>query len=95
MKKKDCNESFEYNDDEMLDVKNGILLSPLYDFLFDKHLVTFDDEGRLLVSSKINSQNVEKIGLSKDIKITLSEWIKRYFSLHRERFRRKEKELPD
>ena len=94
MKKKDCNESFEYNDDEMLDVKNGILLSPLYDFLFDKHLVTFDDEGRLLVSSKINSQNVEKIGLSKDIKITLSEGMIKYLRKHREKFRRIENELP-
>ena len=82
----------ESNDDERLDVENGILLSPLYDSLFDKHLITFDDGGLLLVSSKINSENIEKIGLSKDIEIILSEGMKKYLSQHREKFRKKENE---
>ena len=32
-------------DEERLDVENGILLSPLYDALFDKHLISFNDDG--------------------------------------------------
>lgn len=34
------------NDDERLDVNNGILLSPTYDALFDKYLITFDNSGQ-------------------------------------------------
>ena len=32
----------ESNDDERLDVENGILLLPFYDALFDKYLISFD-----------------------------------------------------
>ena len=84
----------ESNDEERLDVENGILLSPLYDSLFDKHLISFDDDGRLLVSSKINSGNIEKLDLLKDIKITLSEGMIKYLWKHQEKFRRIENELP-
>jgi hypothetical protein len=84
----------ESNDEERLDVENGILLSPLYDSLFDKHLISFDDDGRLLVSSKINLGNIEKLGLLKDIKITLSEGMIKYIWKHQEKFRRIENELP-
>jgi predicted restriction endonuclease len=78
----------ESNDDERLDVENGILLSPLYNSLFDKHLISFDNDGRLLVSSKVNSENIERLGLLKDIKITLSKGMKKYLLKHREKFRR-------
>ena len=35
------------NDDERLDVDNGILLSPDYDALFDKYLISFESSGKL------------------------------------------------
>ena len=34
-------------DQERLDVNNGLLLSPTYDALFDKYLITFDNKGRI------------------------------------------------
>lgn len=40
------------SDHERLDVNNGLLLSPTYDALFDKHLITFDNNGKIQLSEK-------------------------------------------
>ena len=34
-------------DYERTDINNGLLLNPTYDALFDKHLIGFEDSGRL------------------------------------------------
>lgn len=52
------------NDDERLDVNNGILLSPTYDALFDKHLITFDHAGKIVLSESVESGEFEKVGVS-------------------------------
>jgi predicted restriction endonuclease len=52
------------NDDERLDVNNGILLSPNYDALFDKHLITFDNTGKIVLSDSIKIDEYKKIGIS-------------------------------
>jgi hypothetical protein len=41
------------NDRERLDPFNGFLLSPLYDKAFDQGLITFDNTGRIVISSII------------------------------------------
>ena len=46
----------EATDEERLDVENGILLSPLYDSLFD-NLISFSDEGKIVMSGKITEEN--------------------------------------
>lgn len=51
------------NDDERLDINNGILLSPTYDALFDKHLITFDKSGKILLSDTVNTQEFRKLGV--------------------------------
>jgi hypothetical protein len=38
---------------ERLDGNNGLLLSPHFDHLFDKGLITFSDDGDLIISSKL------------------------------------------
>lgn len=40
---------------ERLNVKNGISLNRLHDSAFDRHLVSFDDELRLVLSAKLKS----------------------------------------
>jgi hypothetical protein len=40
---------------ERLNVKNGISLNRLHDSAFDRHLVSFDDELRLVLSPKLKS----------------------------------------
>lgn len=49
-------------DQERLDVHNGILLSPTYDALFDRHLISFDKTGKILLSDSIESKAYEKMG---------------------------------
>lgn len=72
------------NDEERLDVENGILLSPLYDSLFDRHLISFDDNGGIIISDKITSNQLENLGVITDCKIPVSEGMKKYLKRHRE-----------
>jgi hypothetical protein len=39
---------------ERLDGANGLMLAPHVDLLFDKHLISFGDDGRLIVSRKLD-----------------------------------------
>jgi len=46
------------SDYERVDVHNGILLSALWDAAFDQGLISFSDEGKLLVSSRISERAI-------------------------------------
>jgi len=76
----------ESNDEERLDVENGILLSPVFDSLFDRHLISFKDTGEILVSKKLNNEKVIRLGLSKEIKIEVSKGMIKYLKRHRKKF---------
>jgi hypothetical protein len=54
----------EATNEERLDINNGILLSPTYDALFDRHLITFDEKGSIVLSDKIDFDAYLKIGVS-------------------------------
>ena len=64
-----------------LDPENGILLSPIFDSL-DRYLISFKDNGELLISKKLNQKNVIKLGLRKDIKINVSKGMIKYLIRH-------------
>ena len=74
------------NDEERLDVENGILLSPNVDSLFDKHLISFSDEGQMLISHKISDDVVNQLGIDKSVVLPVSDGMKRYLKRHREIF---------
>ena len=46
---------------ERLQVDNGLLLSATYDRLFDSGLITFDKNGRIFLSSFIGTENEKKL----------------------------------
>ena len=75
----------EGNDEERLDVENGILLSPLYDALFDKYLISFDDEGKIIISGSIKPKKFEKLGLSKALRIEITRGMIPYLRQHRKK----------
>lgn len=50
-------------DSEKLDPKNGFMLSPLYDKLFDRGLMTFSEERRIVLSNWISPKNKERLGV--------------------------------
>ena len=54
----------ESTNDERLDIHNGILLSPTYDALFDRHLISFENTGKIILSDSIETQAYKKIGVS-------------------------------
>jgi 5-methylcytosine-specific restriction enzyme A len=71
-------------------VHNGILLSPTYDALFDRHLITFENTGRIILSDKIETQAFQKIGVSGSEKIkSLSNYNFDYLEKHRLKFHEK------
>jgi 5-methylcytosine-specific restriction protein A len=56
----------ESTDKERMDVNNGILLSPTYDALFDKHLISFGDDGEILLSDQLKLTQHSKLGITGD-----------------------------
>ena len=75
------------NDFERLDPDNGILLSPNYDALFDKHLISFEDSGEIIISPMIKPNQLSLLGISKEAKISVTELMKPYLARHREKLR--------
>jgi hypothetical protein len=55
--------------DERLDVNNGILLSPTYDALFDQHLISFENSGKIILSDFLQQSNCDLIGVTGKEKI--------------------------
>lgn len=74
-------------DQERLDVHNGILLSPINDALFDKHLITFDEEGKIILSNNLELKVFEKIGVTGRERINnQSKYNAEYLERHNESF---------
>jgi len=74
------------NNEERLDVHNGILLSPTYDALFDKHMISFDTKGKIILSDKIETAAFEKVGVTGKEEIKkLSQYNHLYLERHREK----------
>jgi hypothetical protein len=53
----------ECNDEKRLDIHNGLLLSALWDAAFDRGLVSFADDGTVLVSPTLGAAARDALGL--------------------------------
>jgi hypothetical protein len=71
---------------EKVDPYNGLLLAPQYDALFDKGLISFDDEGNVIKSGEVNSLITEKWELKRLKLKPLSQKTAEYMSFHRNHF---------
>jgi hypothetical protein len=72
------------NDNQRLDVHNGILLSPAYDALFDQHLISFENTGKIILSEQVEIEAFRKIGVTGMEKIkNLSAYNHAYLEMHR------------
>ena len=74
------------NDEERLDVENGILLSPLYDSLFDRNLISFEDNGEIIISEKVQDNELISL-INFKAKIKISDGMKKYLTQHRSKLR--------
>ncbi len=73
------------NDNERLDVFNGLLLAPHVDALFDGGWITFADDGALLVSAALPPDAAACLGLTRDWAIRgLAPAHRPYLKFHRE-----------
>lgn len=68
---------------ECVDFENGLLLCRNHDGVFDRGLITFTDEGEILISSNLNEEDIEKLDILEG-QINLSEKQKEYMQWHRE-----------
>lgn len=73
---------------ERLDKYNGLLLLPNYDKLFDKGLVSFSNNGKIIISTKINRNEYNALGIKPEDRLlnVNAENIK-YLEKHREIFK--------
>jgi hypothetical protein len=72
--------------DEQLDEFNGILLSPSLDALFDKHLISFNDVGDIIISNLMPIDELTKLGINQNMKLNkVPEEILLYLRYHRSR----------
>lgn len=68
---------------EKLDVENGFLFCPNHDKLFDSGLISFDDNGQIIISKSLNYNDLRTLNLSENMKIDVTEENKKYLSYHR------------
>lgn len=72
--------------EQRLDVNNGILLSPNYDALFDRHLISFENSGKIILSEALKRTNYQDLGISGREKVSeFSDENFRYLDKHRSR----------
>lgn len=48
---------------ERLDGNNGFLLTPHVDLMFDRGLISFNDDGSLIISTKLDMADLQKLGI--------------------------------
>lgn len=77
-------------DSERLHAANGLLLTANLDALFDAGLISFSDDGEMLISDELSGESVADLGLPRPLRNRLSGQQKGYMAFHRnERFSRR------
>lgn len=70
---------------ERLDVYNGLLLLPNLDACFDAGFISFDDDGKIIISSKLSKTTLKQLGIHPGMKLLKVEPAHKVFlSYHRE-----------
>lgn len=72
---------------ERIDQFNGLLLTPNLDKLFDKHLISFDSEGHILITKHLSSYEKKVLGVSDGMKLRkITSAHEKYLVMHRDVF---------
>ena len=73
---------------ERLDPHNGVLLAASIDALFDGYLVSFSNEGKMLIDPSIKHVDLVQLGIPEYRTINFSSDTKIYLEFHRRKFNR-------
>jgi len=83
-----CKPWRDSNDGERLDGENGLLLTPTIDHLFDRGFISFEADGKLLVSPVAHGPSLERMGVAVQERTNVgafSQRQRRYLEFDRER----------
>lgn len=73
------------NNDEKIDLENVLLLCSMHDALFDKGLITFDEEGKIIISKYLDEKEQALVNINKKNQIEINTNKKHsYMKHHRE-----------
>lgn len=72
------------SDRERLDVYNGFLLAPQLDLAFDQGYISFDEEGKIIISAMISECNRQILGLHGNMRINIAQQHNTYLKYHRQ-----------
>lgn len=82
-------------DKQKLDENNGLLLCAHHDALFDKYLLSFEDDGKPIISELIPEEHHESLRLAEIPYIAVSEEMKPYLRWHRQELKKREQRNND
>lgn len=68
---------------EKVDAENGLLLCPNHDKLFDSGMITFDENGTIIISGKISNPDQILLNIREGMTIQLTSKMKKYMDYHR------------
>lgn len=68
--------------EERLDVNNGLLLCPNHDALFDKHLISFDLNGKIVISQSLDETTRVFLNVNDELRVKLNETQLSYMEGH-------------
>ena len=72
-------------------IDNILIMCPNHDSLFDKHLISFESDGKILINKRIDNINKTMLNINTDMKlgIEISENLKQFLGYHRNIFENK------
>lgn len=76
----------ESTPEEKLNPFNGFLLCPNHDSLFDKHLITFEDNGQIILSKILSESDRQLLNIDNKIVINIEDGNKKFLKEHRDVF---------
>jgi len=75
----------EASPEEKVDVNNGLLLCPNHDRVFDRGLISFDDNGAILISDELIQRDRMMLNIDEGMSIEITDKNKEYFTYHRKK----------
>jgi len=75
---------------ERLDPMNGLALTPTYDLLIDQGFISFNDDGAILISPKLDQALQNKLSIDSDFRLNIMDGRQKiYIKFHRENIYKK------
>ena len=81
-----CKPWRDANDEERLDGENGLLLTPSVDHLFDRGFISFEDDGKLIISPVAHRTSINRMGIETEQAINVGRFSsgqKHFLDYHR------------